>query len=289
MAEDLKFPVDRALFPFTSHFADIEGHRVHYLDEGEGPVLLMLHGNPSWSFVYRKLIRLLCGQHRCVAMDYPGYGLSVAAPGTDFSPALFSQVVEGLVDRLELRDVVVFCQDWAGPVGLGFAGRRPDLIAGLVIGNTWAWPLLDDSRVRRFSGLMGGWVGRGMAFGFNGVVRFFMREGIRSGLSRDELAMYLAPFAHRPSRSMSWQGPRALIAEAEYLESVQEGLENLATKPVLFPWAGRDFAFGESYLERFKVALPNHTVLPLPAAGHFWQEDAAERVAPAVEQLVARV
>lgn len=282
-----KFEVDRNLFPFEPHYVEIDGHRVHYVDEGSGPVLLMLHGNPSWSFVYRKLISSLSDAHRCIAVDYPGYGLSVPAEGTSFSPRLYSKIVEVLVDRLDLNGVVVFCQDWAGPVGLGFAERCPKRVHALVIGNTFAWPLGDDPRIRRFSALMGGAVGRALAFGINGVARFFIREGIRGRLSPAERAMYLAPFAKRTMRVFTWQGPRALIGAADYLAEVEAELVELKDKPVLFSWAGEDFAFGEPYLERFRAALPNHEVVRLPTAGHFWQDDAADEVAPAVAEFVA--
>lgn len=78
--------LDTSIFPFDNHYLRIDGHTVHYIDEGSGPVLLLLHGNPSWSFVYRNIITELSSQFRCIALDYPGFGLSTAAPGYTFTP-----------------------------------------------------------------------------------------------------------------------------------------------------------------------------------------------------------
>src|SRR6185369_4619361 len=91
------------LYPFESHFAEIGGARVHYVDEGTGPVLLLLHGNPTWSFLYREIIRDLRSSFRCIAVDYPGFGLSTARAGYGFTPREHSAVVEKLVLALELR------------------------------------------------------------------------------------------------------------------------------------------------------------------------------------------
>ena len=120
--------VDDKLFPFKSRFVELSGNVVHYVDEGEGPILLMLHGNPTWSFVYRNVIAELSGSFRCIAPDYPGFGLSTPAPGYEFHPADHARVVGEFVDRLDLRDVTLIAQDWGGPIGLTAA--RPPIHAG---------------------------------------------------------------------------------------------------------------------------------------------------------------
>ncbi|MPY79897.1 MAG: alpha/beta fold hydrolase, partial [Actinophytocola sp.] len=94
--------VDDDLFPFESRFVELDGHVVHYVDEGSGPILLMLHGNPTWSFVYRQVIESLRDRFRCIALDYPGFGLSVAAPGYRYLPEEHAAVVVSFLDRLGL-------------------------------------------------------------------------------------------------------------------------------------------------------------------------------------------
>ena len=149
------FPVPRELFAVEHRFVDCDGARIHYVDEGAGETILLLHGNPTWSFLYRKIITGLRDEFRCVALDYPGYGMSDAPPGYAFTPAEHSAVLERFVDELHLTDLTLMVQDWGGPIGLGLAGRRPELVRRLIIGNTFAWPLT-DARVRMFSPALGG-------------------------------------------------------------------------------------------------------------------------------------
>ncbi|OAP26785.1 MULTISPECIES: alpha/beta fold hydrolase [Amycolatopsis] len=114
---------DDDLFPFTSRFVDIDEHTVHYVDEGSGPTLLLLHGNPTWSFLWRDVIRALRDNFRCVAPDYPGFGLSTAKPGYRYLPEEHADVVTGFVDALGLSEVTLVGQDWGGPIGLAAAQR----------------------------------------------------------------------------------------------------------------------------------------------------------------------
>src|SRR6516162_924 len=150
------FDVPQRLFAVEHRFMDLDGGRIHYVDEGAGETLLLLHGNPSWSFLYRKIIAALRGDFRCVALDFPGYGMSDAPAGYGFTPKEHSRVLEHFVDHLGLRQFTMMVQEWGGPIGLGLAGRRPDLVSRLIIGNTFAWPHDRVWRVRMFSALMGG-------------------------------------------------------------------------------------------------------------------------------------
>src|SRR5271163_3599087 len=109
--------VDGDLFPFESRFLELSGNVVHYVDEGKGPVLLMLHGNPTWSFVYRDVIAELSGSFRCIALDYPGFGLSTPAHGYQFHPADHARLVGEFVDRLDLRSVTLITRTGEGPSG----------------------------------------------------------------------------------------------------------------------------------------------------------------------------
>ena len=188
----LPFPVPTALFPVEHRFLDLDGARIHYVDEGAGETLLLLHGNPSWSFLYRKIIAALRNDFRCVAMDYPGYGMSDAPPGYGFTPREHSMVLEHFVDRLGLGDLTIMVQDWGGPIGLGFAGRRPELVRRLIIGNTFAWPLSGEWRIRLFSWVMGGPIGWSLTWAFNFVPKFFFARGLAQKTAPAVREMYLA-------------------------------------------------------------------------------------------------
>lgn len=272
----MKFEVDKELFPFENHFLTTsDGSEVHYVDEGEGPVILMLHGNPAWSFLYRKMITKLKGQFRCIAPDYPGFGLSTATEGFDFLASSQSDIMIEFVDKLELKDFIIVMQDWGGPIGLAIAEKFPERVRGMVIGNSWAWPLKDKARFRVFSWLMGGPIGRVMANSFNGVWRFFMKEGFVDARSDREMAMYEAPFRDRRNRKQTSIFPRQLVKAYEFESQVEAGLAQLSGKPVLFLWGNKDFAFQEPELERFKSHFPDHVYHSLEAS-HFWQDEQGE-------------
>lgn len=284
MNESQKFFVPAELFPFQHRDVRLKtGERIHYIDEGEGDVLLMLHGNPSWSFVYRKLIPLLRPSFRCIALDCPGFGLSEAPREFDFTARAHSDIVEQFVDTLELRDLTIVCQDWGGPIGLGFAGRRPELVKRIVAGNTFAWPVTGDRRVRRFGALMGGPLGRAAAYWFNGVVRLFLRVGFHTRLTASERRMFLAPFRTRRSRWPTAFFPKQLMEADDYLAEVEAGLSAIQDRPTLLLWGTRDRALRKPYRERFEQLFPNHRTVLLENASHFWQYDAPEEAAAAIQ------
>ena len=288
MANQLKFDVPQHLYPFEHRFADLgNGVEMHYVDEGEGETILMLHGNPSWSFTYRKMILRLSKNFRCIAPDYPGFGLTETPPGYGFTPREHSENIERFAGKLGLCDMTLIVQDWGGPVGLGLAVRRPELVKRLVIGNTWAWPLVGQRRFEVFSWLMGGPIGRTMAHLFNGVARFFFMKGLVHRPDHKVLGMYLAPFRRYADRKQTSISPRQLIKAADYLSGVEKGLERIRDRPVFLPWGIKDFAFGETERQRFEGVFPDHKTLLLNA-GHFWQEDAGEEAADAIGEWMKR-
>lgn len=280
-----KFAVNRELFPFTPHQLRLKnGAVVHYLDEGQGPVLLLLHGNPTWSFLYRKIIPGLKGQFRLIAPDYPGFGLSTAPEGYGFTAAEQVDAVAELVDKLGLRDYTIMMQDWGGPIGFAVALKHPERIRGFVIGNTWAWPLMRTGQ-HAFSRLMGGPVGQAMARCCHGVVRTFMKIGVETRIDAKALQMYLAPFEGARDRAPTHIFPRELRSAEPLLTELQKRLVELSEKPALIVWGERDFAFQEGERMRFEQLFPNHRTVLLPRAGHFIQEDAPDEIVKAIKSF----
>jgi len=275
--------VDDRLFPFRSHFLTVQGHTVHYVDEGDGPVLLLLHGNPTWSFLYRDMIRELRGRFRCVALDYPGFGLSTAAPGYTFLPEDHAAVVEAFVEALDLSDVTLMIQDWAGPIGLAAASRHPERYAAVIIGNTWAWPITGDWHFEWFSHLFGGWVGTQLIQRFNLFVNLLIPKGhTRRKLSKGEMEHYRRPFPTPAQRSATAIFPRRIAQGADFLAEVERGLDELTHLPALIVWGDKDIAFRVKEREAFERRFPRHTVHVLRGAGHFIQDDAGDEIARAI-------
>ncbi|NEU70225.1 DASH family cryptochrome [Spirosoma agri] len=279
-----KQELDRNLFPFTSHYLSIDGNLVHYVDEGEGPTLLLLHGNPTWSFLYRHMIRQLAPYFRCIALDYPGFGLSTAKAGYGFTPREHSGVVEALVDQLRLRDLCIMVQDWGGPIGLGFAGRRPDLVRSLIIGNTWAWPA--KGGMVGFSLVFGNLLARFLITRYNILAKWLIPAGTNRQLTKAERCAYMAPFSTPASRLPTWVFPKQIRASKAYLTEVEAGLARLRDKPALVVWGEADGAFGQSERLRLLGYFPNHRVQLLPNAKHFIQENAPDEICAAILESV---
>ena len=276
------FDVPQRLFAVEHRFMDLDGGRIHYVDEGAGETLLLLHGNPSWSFLYRKIIAALRGDFRCVALDFPGYGMSDARAGYGFTPKEHSDVLEHFVDRLGLKDLTMMVQDWGGPIGLGLGGRRPGLVRRLIIGNTFAWPLDGERRVRIFSWVMGGPIGRSLTSAFNFVPKYFFSRGLAQRHAPEVLAMYLAPWREPARRTAAVIAPRQLVAASPYLENVEANLPRLADRPALIVWGMKDFAFRDAERERFERLFLRHKTVLLEDASHFLQEDAGDQIAQSI-------
>ena len=275
--------VDDELFPFESRFVTIDGHTVHYVDEGSGPTLLLLHGNPTWSFVYRDVIRALRDEFRCVALDYPGFGLSSARPGYGYLPEEHAAVVVAFLDHLGLSDATLVAHDWGGPIGLAAAEQRPDTFERLVVANTWAWPLNGDLSVELASRLLGGPVGRELTRRLNLFVNAMIPIGHRLRKpTADEMAHYRQALNTPGRRHASAVLPRRITASRAFLAGVEAGLGDLASLPTLIVWGDADVAFRAGKRQRWEQVFADHHTVIVEGAGHFVQSDAPDRFAAAI-------
>ena len=270
------------LYPFESHFADVDGARIHYVDEGSGPTLLLLHGNPTWSFLYRDVIKGLRDRFRCIALDYPGFGLSEAPAGYAFRPAEHSRVVERFVQELDLTDVTLLCQDWGGPIGFGAATRAPERFAAFVIGNTWAWPK-SDLGTQVFSRTLGGPLGRYLILHRNAFVERILPGGVRrKKLSDEVMNAYRGPFPDPASRRPVAVLPKEILASRPFLAEVERGLAAVRDRPALIVWPTKDVAFREPERKRWEALFADHRTVLIEGAGHYVPEDAPEEIVAAV-------
>ena len=272
------------LFPFESHFADVDGARIHYVDEGSGPPLLLLHGNPTWSFLYRDLITGLRDRYRCIAPDHPGFGLSTAPSSYGHTPAEHARVLERLIDQLDLQDVTMMVQDWGGPIGFAVATRQPDRFSAFVIGNTWAWPKADPG-TRVFSRLLGGPLGGYLILRRNFFVESILPGNVkRRKLPPAAMDAYRGPFPTPESRRPIHVLPREILRSRPFLAETERALPTLSDRPALLVWPTRDIAFTERELRRWEQMFPNHRTVILEGAGHYIQEDAPEEIIEAIRE-----
>ena len=277
--------VDDELYPFADRWEEVEGADVHFIDEGSGTPILMVHGNPTWSFLYRDIVKELRDDFRCVAVDLPGFGLSGAPEGFGFRAAEHARVLAALIERLDLRDYILMGQDWGGPIGLAAAGRQPDRVAGLVLGNTFAWSMGGHRPVSYLWSLsIGGIPGRYVVEHLNAFVEVAMRLGARRNRpSGRVLEHYRRPFPTAASRRPTWVFAREVTGAGDFLEDeAHAALRALADRPALLPWGDGDPVLPASERDRMASELRHARVHPLRGAGHFIQEDAPGEIAAAV-------
>jgi haloalkane dehalogenase len=275
--------IPERLYPFESHHAEVDGASVHYVDEGSGSPLLLLHGNPTWSFLYRDIIEGLRGRYRCIAPDHPGFGLSRAAPGYGYTPAEHARVLEQLVLQLDLSGITMMVQDWGGPIGFSVATRYPERFAAFVVGNTWAWPKSDPG-TQVFSRLLGGPIGGYLILQRNFFVENIVPRNVkRKKLSAEVMAAYRGPFPTPQSRRPLHVLPREILASRPFLAEIERSLAKLSDRPALLVWPTKDLAFRGQERKRWEQVFPDHQTVMLEGAGHYIQEDAADEIISAIE------
>lgn len=267
--------LDPAQYPFAPHFFPVEAGCMHYVDAGTGAPVVMLHGNPTWSFLYRHLIHRLTPDYRCIAPDYLGFGRSDKPDAAVYAPSAQAARVEALITQLGLRDITLVVHDWGGPIGLSYALRHPGNVRRIVVMNSWMWPLDDDAWITLFSRLMGSALGRALTLRYNAFARFVMPLAFadRERLSDDAFRHYLAPLATPAGRMGSWMFPRALLGETEWLASLWANRAALTGVPMLIVWGMRDPAFRTRHLRRWIDTFPHAHVHPLPDVGHYVPEE----------------
>lgn len=275
--------IDDDLFPFESRFVELDGNVVHYVDEGSGPILLMLHGNPVWSFVYREVISALQDQFRCIALDFPGFGLSTAAPGYRYLARDHAELLVSFLDHLDLTQVTLVGHNWGGPFGLYAAQQRPGTFERLILTNTWAWPLNGDLFSEVASRGMGGSIGRALMRRFNPLVNYFIPSSHkRRSLSDAEMAHYREATTTPEQRRACAALPGELVGARDFFTDLVARLGPLEKLPTLIVWADSDPIFTDKYRERLEATFPNHTTTVLHGVGHFLQSDAPDEFVAAI-------
>ena len=288
-------------YPFTSRFLDRSGNRLHYLDEGppesDAPPVVMVHGNPTWSFYYRRVISALRATHRCIVPDHIGMGLS-DKPGDDrYEYTLDRRVddLEALLEHLNIRsNITLILHDWGGMIGSAFATRFPDRIKQFVILNTGAFHLPKSKPLPWQLKLCRSIFGALLVRGLNG----FSGDAVKSCVTRHPLSLdvkqaYLSPYnswknriaVHRFVQDIPLvPGDRAY----DTVTRVQDNLHQFANRPMLMCWGMKDFVFDHHFLAEWEKRFPKADIHRFEDAGHYILEDAHEEIIPLIQQFLAR-
>lgn len=300
--------VNPELWPWEPRWVEGEGGRLHVIDEGprDAPALLFVHGTPTWAFLWRHLIADLSRDHRVVAFDHQGFGLSESPEGWGYRPADHARNVGRVVETLGLGRLTLVVHDFGGPIGLGWAlgqadapigsedRARPEEAAGsssrdhvgrlegLVLFNTWCWSLA-GTRAAAMSRVLGGGVGRFLyRRNFSPKVLLPAAFADKKRLDREVHRHYLEAFPTPGDRHAPWVLARELAASGAWYDELWGRRERLAAVPTLMVWGMKDPAFGPEALGRWRGALPSATVEQVDDAGHFVQEEAPKRAVRAI-------
>jgi len=272
------------LYPFSpGSFQTLRGARMSYVDEGPrgADAVLLLHGNPTWSFLYRDLIAELSPTMRCVAPDHVGMGLSEKPARYDYGLAARIDDIESLVGALGLARVHLVVHDWGGPIGLGFAGRHPERVGRIAILNTAAFGM--DRIPARIALCRAPWIGALLVRGLNGFAEAATWMGTASRrLTWDERRGYLYPYDSWASRVGVHRFVRDVPIEAGHpsrgaLDEVFGNLARLSGHEKMLLWGARDFCFDDAFLSRWREIYPDARVERYADAGHLVLEDAGAR------------
>jgi haloalkane dehalogenase len=275
----------RRLYPFTPRaFITPGGARMSYLDEGGtgDEAVLMLHGNPTWSFYYRDVVRALSPRIRCIVPDHIGMGLSAKPGHYDYRLANRTADLAALVASLGLRRVHLIVHDWGGAIGFGWAVARPELIGRIVILNTAAFP--SQRLPARIALCRSPWVGAFLVRGLNAFADGATWMALASRrLSLDERRAYLFPYDSWGHRIAVHRFIRDIPLEPAHpsrgtLDETAAGLGRLDGAPKLILWGGRDFCFNDSFLARWRELYPAAAVTRYERSGHYVLEDAGEDI-----------
>jgi haloalkane dehalogenase len=289
--------VPRSLYPFDGRIFDRNGLRYHYLDEGEGPPVVMVHGNPTWSFYYRNLVEALREDHRVLVPDHIGCGYSDKPSDDRYDYTLSERIsdLEAFLDSLALEEpVTLVAHDWGGMIAMGWAVRHPDRVARIVLMNTAAFHLPDDMKMPpTLSFVRNTRLATFMVRHFN--LFSFGATWLASArwLPKAVRAAYRAPYDTPDNRIATLRFVQDIPLEpgdAAYdaVSEVEDGLSLFEKTPILLLWGEKDFVFKPAVLDLFERIWPQAESHRFPRAGHYVLEDAAAEIPPIIRDFFAR-
>lgn len=280
----------RALYPFRTARLALPGAAMSYVDEGAGPPALLVHGNPTWSFYYRRLIAALSPAHRVIAPDHVGCGLSAKPQDYPYTLSTHIENLGRLVDSLELPQLDLVVHDWGGAIGMGWAVRNPERVRRIVVLNTAAflsprlplriavcrYPILGDLAVR----------------GLNAFAGAAVHMAVERPLPPDVARGLLHPYASWADRVAIQRFVRDIPTAPSHptwavVDAIDRELPALRERPMLILWGGRDWCFSDHFLQGWLQRFPAARAVRFDDAGHYVLEDAHAAIVPRVVDFLS--
>jgi pimeloyl-ACP methyl ester carboxylesterase len=279
--------LDTKEYPFQSNYFEINGQKLHYIDEGKGDTLLFVHGTPSWSFDFRNSIKTLKNQYRCVAIDHIGFGLSDKPEVYDYTTKNHSNTLEKFVLEKKLQNITLIVHDFGGPIGLNFAMQYPEKIKKIVILNSWLWSSQTDPDFIKLSKILKSPLLPFLYRYLNFSPKFILPKSFGDHkLSRHLLNQYTKPFANKKQRNGALAFAKSLLNDQDWFEELWNKRKGISDKPTLFIWGMKDPVIKPQYLEKFESGFTNSKTIRLEICGHFPQEEQAKKMALAIQNFL---
>lgn len=281
----------RALYPFQpKSFTTRDGHLLSYVDEGQGPVVVLVHGNPTWSFYFRDLITDLKQRHRVIVPDHLGMGLSDRPQEANYTLKTHAQNLQDLLESLDVKKPSLVVHDWGGAIGLTYAAQSPEGIDKLVVTNTAAFR--SEVIPKRIDILRGRKIGEALVRGLNAFAWPATFMASTQKLPPAVKAGYLAPYSNWHERIGIARFVQDIPMNSEHptwdvLGATEDALKTIKG-PKLIAWGMRDFCFNEHFFKRWCDIYPEAEVLTYPEAGHYVLEDAGEHLRAELCQFLSR-
>ncbi|WOO39585.1 alpha/beta fold hydrolase [Rubellicoccus peritrichatus] len=282
----------KKLYPFTSNWIDTPGGKQHYVDEGEGEVVVMLHGNPTWSFFYRNLIKELSQNYRCIVPDHIGMGLS-DKPQKGFNYQLSDHIenVVRLLEHLKVERFNLIVHDWGGAIGMGLAERFPNRVGKIVVMNTAAFR--SQNIPKRIAICKLPIIGEFIVRGFNGFAWPATWMASRKKLSLQVKAGYLFPYHDWKSRIATHRFVQDIPLSEKHpsyatLLKVEQSLSKFQNNRMLLLWGIQDFCFDDTFLREWQKRFPKAETVELSNAGHYLLEDAPDETLERIQAFLAQ-
>lgn len=280
--------LDTQEYPFESRYLQLEAGRMHYIDEGEGTPIVMVHGTPSWSFLYRNLVKVLRKNYRCIAMDMLGFGLSDKPDNWSYKPRAHAANFEQLMEHLQLKDITLLVHDFGAPVGLAYAIKHPENVNNIVMLNSWTWSLCKHQTFTTASKYLVGPLGRFILSKLNVSIETLINElfGEMKDLPEPIRQQYVQALGKPGDYVKKLACARELIGTSRWYEELWQQRKQIQDIPTLILWGERDKLIKIEALQHWKDFFHECYVIHFENSGHFLQEQNGEEIARYIENFI---
>jgi haloalkane dehalogenase len=279
---------NRLVYPFESKWLNIDGNNIHYIDEGQGEIILFFHPPVTSSFMFRNMIKILSPNHRCIALDFPGFGLSSAAEGFQYSIQSLADIVEKFIEKLHLRDFYFVMQEVGGHAAISAIMKHPEILKGIILTDTIIFPVSQYPKLARMLNIVNGRVFNFINSNFNLLIRLSTRSGFGPRkLTREERDTYFAMFDTREKRRRTTLLLYELAGQEKFMGEVQSAFESIFNNtPALLIYGEKDSLTKLGVPHRIKEMLRYAELHIIKGVEHFPHEGTPDEISSIIGNWV---